>query len=78
MKKEISVGSVYQHYSGKQYRVLGIARHSETHEELVVYQALYDCSTFGKNSLWVRPKSMFLEVIMIDGRQVPRFSLLHA
>jgi hypothetical protein len=63
----------YQHYKGKFYKVIGVARHSETLEELVVYRALYDSEKFGKNSLWVRPKSMFLERVIVDGRKVPRF-----
>jgi hypothetical protein len=63
----------YQHYKGKFHEVIGVARHSETLEELVVYRALYDSEKFGKNSLWVRPKSMFLERVVVDGRKVPRF-----
>ena len=63
----------YQHYKGKFYEVIGIARHSETLDELVVYRALYDSKEFGKNALWVRPKAMFLENITLDGKQVPRF-----
>ncbi len=64
----------YQHYKGDFYEVIGIARHSETLEELVVYQALYDSEKYGKNALWVRPKLMFLEHVTIDGREVPRFT----
>lgn len=63
----------YQHYKGKFYEVIGVARHSETLEELVVYRALYDSEEFGKNALWVRPKSMFLENVNVDGKEVPRF-----
>lgn len=66
---------IYRHYKGKKYRVLGIARHSETLEELVVYQALYE-SKFGLGAVWVRPKEMFFEKIMIDGKEVPRFEKL--
>lgn len=64
----------YRHYKGKLYEVLGIARHSETLEELVVYRALYDSPEFGKNALWVRPKEMFLETVTVDGKIVPRFA----
>lgn len=64
---------LYQHYKGPQYRVLGIAKHSETEEELVVYQALY-----GAFGLWVRPLSMFIEQVEIDGVQQSRFTLLQA
>ncbi len=64
---------LYQHYKGPQYRVLGVAKHSETEEELVVYQALY-----GAFGLWVRPLSMFVEQVEIDGVQQSRFTLLQA
>jgi hypothetical protein len=66
----------YQHYKGKFYEVLGVARHSETLEELVMYKALYD-SEFGYGSLWARPKEMFIENVMIDGKEVPRFKLIN-
>lgn len=62
---------IYQHYKGQQYRVIGVARHSETEEQLVVYQTLY-----GAFGLWVRPLSMFLESVEVDGLQQPRFALL--
>lgn len=68
----------YQHFRGNVYEVLGVVRHSETLEELVVYQAKYDHPEFGKNSLWVRPKSMFLEKVEIDGKKVPRFKYVSA
>lgn len=61
-------GGVYRHYKGNFYRVLGEARHSETLEAMVVYQALY-----GERGLWVRPKAMFLEKVLVAGREVPRF-----
>ena len=63
---------IYRHYKGQQYRVVGVARHSETEEELVVYQTLY-----GAFDLWVRPVSMFLEQVEVEGLQQPRFALLH-
>ncbi len=58
----------YRHYKGKEYTVLGVALHSETQEELVVYRQEY-----GDNGLWVRPKQMFLETVTVDGQAVPRF-----
>ena len=61
----------YRHYKGNDYQVLGIARHSETEEELVVYRKLY-----GDGSMWVRPLAMFMEDVVADGRQVPRFAWL--
>lgn len=61
----------YRHYKGKDYEVIGIARHSETEEELVVYRPLY-----GDQGLWVRPLSMFRESVDVAGESVPRFSYL--
>jgi hypothetical protein len=64
----------YQHYrTEKLYEVIGIARHSETHEEMVIYKALYQCDTFGNNQIWVRLKAMFLEDVIYAGQSVPRF-----
>ena len=63
----------YKHYKGNFYEAVGIARHSETLEEMVVYRALYDSEEFGNNSLWVRPKKMFLENIVYNGLEQPRF-----
>jgi hypothetical protein len=59
---------LYRHYKGGNYQVIGVARHSETEEELVVYQCVSD-----NNSLWVRPLAMFLETVLVEGRTVPRF-----
>lgn len=64
---------IYQHFKGKKYQVLGVARHSETLEKLVVYQALY-----GGKKLWVRPLKMFTEKVKIDGKSVPRFKYLRS
>ncbi len=63
----------YRHYKGKEYEVFGVAKHSETLEELVVYKALYQAE--GEN-LWVRPLKMFLEEIEIEGKKMPRFEFL--
>ncbi len=70
--KQIKLGR-YRHYKGKLYQVIGIARHSETKEELVVYRALYQSEEFGENALWVRPKKMFLEDVEVNGKKIPRF-----
>jgi hypothetical protein len=59
----------YRHYKGNDYEVIGIARHSETEEELVVYRKLY-----GDGSLWVRPLTMFEENVVVDGKKIQRFS----
>lgn len=61
----------YRHFKGKEYQVIGIARHSETEEELVVYQALY-----GDHGLWVRPASMWNETIERDGQIYQRFTYI--
>ncbi len=66
----------YKHYKGKLYEVIGVGRNSETLEEVVVYKALYDSQEFGKNSIWVRPKDMFLEEVEIDGKKVKRFEFI--
>ena len=67
MSEEIRPGR-YRHFKGKEYEVLGVARHSETEEEYVVYRQLY-----GEHSLWVRPASMWLEAVDRDGYCGPRF-----
>lgn len=58
----------YRHYKGGEYEVIGIARHSETHEPLVVYRPLY-----GARAWWVRPHAMFFETVTIEGVARPRF-----
>jgi len=59
----------YRHYKGGEYEVLGVARHSETLEALVVYRPLYNHS-----GLWVRPHAMFFGTVELEGRPVPRFT----
>lgn len=61
----------YRHYKGRDYVVLGVARHSETEEPLVVYRQDY-----GSRDLWVRPEAMFLEQVEIDGVVCPRFDFV--
>ncbi len=62
---------LYQHYNGNYYHVMGVCRHSETLEEMIIYRALYE--DYG---LWVRPKGMFLETITIGGKSRPRFEFI--
>ena len=69
---DIALGE-YRHFKGGTVKVIGIARHSETLEELVVYEALYECRSFGRGSLWVRPKRIFVEEIEHHGTRMPRF-----
>jgi hypothetical protein len=59
----------YRHYKGLEYEVIGVARHSETLEPLVVYRPLYNAS-----GLWVRPHAMFFEHVVIEGKRQARFS----
>lgn len=66
-QKSIQPGK-YRHYKGKDYQVLGMATHSETLEPMVVYRALY-----GEYGLWVRPASMWEELVEVAGEMVPRF-----
>lgn len=61
----------YRHYKGGEYEVVGVARHSETLEPLVVYRPLYNAS-----GLWVRPYAMFFGDVEVDGRWQPRFNFL--
>jgi len=61
----------YRHYKGGEYVVIGIARHSETEEVLVVYRSLQ-----GERGLWVRPLAMFTETVLVDGCEQPRFAAI--
>ena len=64
----------YQHSkTGNFYNVLGVAKHSETLEELVIYESLYENPV---SKIWVRPKEMFLEKVEINGKKVPRFKFI--
>ena len=67
MENEIKLGK-YRHFNGNEYEVIGIAKHSETLEEMVVYRALY-----GEHGLWVRPASMWNETVERDGKIYQRF-----
>ncbi|SPP64600.1 conserved hypothetical protein [Nitrospira lenta] len=61
----------YRHYKGNDYEVVGVAKHSETEEEVVVYHALY-----GEKGLWVRPLAMFLDTVTVEGQPQPRFQFV--
>jgi len=77
------VGAIYRHYKGNCYRVIALSRHSETHDIHVVYQALYDSPQFcvpgeasaktGSFAVWVRPLSLFMDTVVINGAEMPRF-----
>ena len=72
MEEKIVPGR-YRHFKGNEYEVIGLARHSETTEELVVYRALY-----GDGGLWVRPARMWNETVERDGKTYRRFTLVEA
>lgn len=63
----------YRHFKGMEYRVIGVAKHSETLEDLVVYEALYNNP---QSKLWVRPLKMFLETVTRDGKTFKRFEYI--
>lgn len=68
LAQSVQANSLYEHYKGMRYKVLAVGRHSETLEELIIYQALY-----GDFGVWVRPLKMFFEVVEIKGAMTPRF-----
>ena len=61
----------YKHYKGNEYEVIGVGKHSETLEEMVVYKALY-----GEGQIWVRSLKMFEEDVEANGEKTPRFKYL--
>lgn len=67
--RQVVLNGIYRHYKGNYYKVLHMAKHSETLEDMVVYQAQY-----GEKGIWVRPLAMFLESVCIDGKNVERFA----
>lgn len=64
---------LYQHYKGNFYQVLGLGLHEETHEELVIYRALY-----GDYTLWVRPRDVFTQTVIHNNSEIPRFKFIKA
>ena len=62
---------IYRHFKGNKYRLLYVAKHSETLEEMVVYQAMY-----GERGYWVRPASMWTEQVTREGKTFPRFTYI--
>jgi len=62
---------IYRHFKGHTYKVIGLAKHSETLEELIVYINVED-----ENDIWLRPEKMFLETVTRDGKTFPRFEFI--
>ena len=70
MNKELQIGSIYQHYKNKkQYKVIGIGKHTETLEDLVIYEPQYESET----KYWIRPLAMFMDEVEYEGAKTPRF-----
>ncbi len=65
--QEIKTGKTYRHYKGNLYKIIALAKHSETGEDMIVYENIQ------KGDIWVRPKSMWNEIVNVSGRNVLRF-----
>ncbi len=73
VNSDLIPNGVYQHYKGKNYVVMELAKHSESLEWMVIYMCLYDNS---ESKIWVRPLKMFLEKVLVDGKEIPRFKYI--
>lgn len=71
--KKIEINGTYKHYKGNLYKVIGTAKHSETLEDMVIYECLYDNPV---SKVWARPLEMFLEEIVLNEKKIPRFELI--
>lgn len=76
MNEQIKIGKIYKHYkTGNLYKIVTVAKHSESLEDLVVYEALYENIM---SKFWARPAGMFLETVEFQGKTVPRFELVES
>ncbi len=77
--EEIKTGDKYRHYKNRDhiYEIVGVAKHSETLEELVIYKALYESEEFDYGAIWARPKEMFLGNVFVDGKEIKRFQKIN-
>ncbi len=66
----------YKHFKGKFYQVVGVGKHSESLEDVVIYRALYDSEEFGDKAIWVRPLKLFIENVNVGDKVVPRFEFV--
>jgi len=71
MKKPLIRAGTYKHFKGGMYKVISVAKHSETLEDMVVYRSLKE-----EDQLWVRPLEMFSEKVKVEGKQIPRFEFI--
>jgi len=76
MTKLLLKPGIYRHSKGKLYEVLDVARLEETLEPMVVYRAMYDSEEFGDQALWVRPLSVFVETVNVEGKERPGFEFV--
>lgn len=72
---EIQAGQKWKHYKGGKYEIVGMAIHSETLEEMIIYKMLYETEKFKMGTIWARPKSMWFEEVEWEGKRVKRFEL---
>ena len=70
-KRSTLLPGKYRHYKGNEYEGIGVAKHSETGEEFIVYRALH-----GDHGLYIRPYEMFVEEVEVDGKRMPRFEYI--
>jgi hypothetical protein len=77
-QEAITPGSKYSHYKHPEmlYEIIGVGTHSETLETLIIYRALYDSAEWGNNHIWARPIAMFSDTVEINGKTIPRFTLV--
>jgi hypothetical protein len=71
MAKPLIRAGIYRHFKGGLYKVISVAKHTETNEEMVVYKSVND-----EHQLWVRPLEMFNEKVKVEGKLVPRFEFI--
>lgn len=71
---DIVIGGIYEHYKGKQYKVIALGRDSNTLEDVVIYEGQYDSEEFGTRPIWVRPVAEFIEQVVVGGVEQPRFA----
>lgn len=76
LKNRVPISGIFENFKGNHYKVLAIARSSEDRQLYVCYQALYNSSEFGDQALWIRSLKSFVDNVIVDGKEVPRFRLI--